>query len=207
MIIRSKEQSFFTRKALEAKMTNYNHLPAVPYYDASQKPSTYYEASQQASAEQGEYSPMPAAYHPCPSTAQGNCGGETVYAPLPPSYTEQEEDPTSTQPTEPAAAEKLEAEQESKEKPKASVADAIAGIISLAILAAILYGINVGFCKAHGHFNKATPPSPTTTTQQYQQSSQLRLVTLYGPSTTVVSWVGFGPDGTGLESLEGREEK
>jgi hypothetical protein len=184
-------------------MTNPYQLPTVPYYDASQQPSTYYEASQEASVEQGEYSPMPAAYHPGPSTAESNRPGRTIYAPVPPSYTEQAEHPTPTEPTQFSPAEKIEAEQESKGNPKPSTGDAIKGIISLAMMAAILYGLGVGACKSVNHIQKGTnhvkAPSLTTAAQQYQPPSGVRLVTLVGPSTTVVSWVDFGLDGTIVE--------
>jgi hypothetical protein len=71
----------------------------------------------------------------------------------------------------------------------------------------ILYGLGVGACKSVNHIHKATQPvkapSPTTAAQQFQPPSGVQLVTLYGPSTTLVSWVDIGPDGTGLEGRGG----
>jgi hypothetical protein len=93
-------------------MTDPYRLPVVSYYDASQ---------QQPAAEQGRYSPMPglsAASHPGPSTAESNCPGETLYAPVPPSFTEQASDPAANDITQPSPAEKPEDDQPSKERPK-----------------------------------------------------------------------------------------
>jgi hypothetical protein len=93
-------------------MTDPYRLPVVSYYDASQ---------QQPAAEQGRYSPMPglsAASHPGPSTAESNCPGETLYTPVPPSFTEQASDPAANDITQPSPAEKPEDDQPSKERPK-----------------------------------------------------------------------------------------
>jgi hypothetical protein len=192
----------------------YHPGPPTPYSSSSGEPLyapvPYYNPSQQPSAEQGKYSPVPATLHPNPLTAHGISSGEPPYAPVPPSYTEQASDPTPTEPaTKPAPAEKPEDDQPSKKIPKPLVDDAIAfTIISLAIMAAIMYGLAVGACKAVDHIRGDThsvkAPSPTTATQQFQPASGVRLMRLYGPSSTVVSCVDFGPYGTGLE---GREEK
>jgi hypothetical protein len=207
-----KGPSISSSEVLEAKMTDPYQRPTVSYYDASQ---------QQPTAEQGTYAAVPAAYHPGPSTTQDNCLDETLYArgtflneplyaPLPPSYTEQASDPTAQPPTAEKAEEEEEEDQPSKETPKHPVGDAVAAIISLAIFVAIMCGLAVGAFKAVDHFHRDTlavltgAPKQTTTTVQRPSAHELRLVTLYGPSTTVVSWVDFGPDGTGVE---GREEK
>jgi hypothetical protein len=170
-------------------MTNPNQLPIAPYYDASQQPST----------EQHKYAPIPAVHYPGPPTSSGNCSGGTIYAPLAPSYTEHIPDPTSNEPTQPVTAEKPEEDQLTPKPRENPIPVIIISILVLAIMGAILYGVMVGMTKLHNKTYKVRyltqAPSQTTATRRFTPPSGISYVTLVGPSTTAVGYVGVGPNG------------